>query len=135
MTPAVVIEKRRFLESYAASPTSEYAEIEGTRRAYYDAGWIPVVAADEDDAMFFCIDTVPPEASRTHQIVTMITNDDERAAPWASFRELLICELLAPIERGCAVDIDLLEEEGIIEFISDDDEDDHEEEDDEEGDE
>ena len=129
LTPDVVLERWRFLEQYARFPTSEYAAIDGTRRAYYDRGWIPVVAADEDLAVFYCIDTVPPEPSRQHQIVTMVTNDPDRDAPWASFRELLISELLTPIDQGYAVDPDLLEEDQLIELVADDDEDDEDDED------
>lgn len=100
-------------------PGGAHARVAPTvKRVFYDPGWIPVVAADEDKSVFYCIDTAPTERSAYGQIVQMITSaDPDRDVRWPSFRECLISSILQRIEEE-EVDPEAVED-GIIRFAAD----------------
>lgn len=117
LPPPVLLARRRWLEAYEAFPYSEHARHSGAlERAYHHRGWIPVAQADEDLAVFYCLDTAPTDPAAYGQIVSMCTNDDARMTPWASFRAMLIGELLVPMESQ-PIDEELLEETGTLAWL------------------
>lgn len=119
LPPDVLLQRRTWLQSYCSIPSDPHARVAPTvKRAYYDPGWVPVVAADEDRAIFYCIDTAPTEPAARGQIVQMITSaDPDRDVLWPSFRECLIGGLLQRIEQE-AVDPEMIKD-GIVRFIGD----------------
>lgn len=99
LPPAVVLVEREFLEGYADQ----------------DPGWVPVVRHDEDRALYSCLDLAPSAGESVGRILSICTKDPERRVEWSSFRDLLIGELLVPLERG-ELDLEALEDEGILAF-------------------
>jgi cell wall assembly regulator SMI1 len=117
LPPPVLLARRRWLEAYETFPYSEHARHSGAlQRAYHHRGWIPVAQADADLAVFYCLDTAPTAPAAYGQIVAMCTNDDERLAPWPSFRAMLVGELLVPMESQ-PIDEELLEDAGMLAWL------------------
>jgi cell wall assembly regulator SMI1 len=118
LPPPLVVAMRSWLrEHYASFPVSPYARIDpAVRRAYYDPGWIPVIAADEDRALFWCIDTAPTEPARRGQILAMCTNDPDRDFVYLDYRAFFAHQLLDRIAT-CTVDSIVLEDAGLIELV------------------
>jgi cell wall assembly regulator SMI1 len=117
LTPKDVIRHRDWLsQSYASFAVGPHTRFEGPlQHAYYHAGWIPVVAGDEDRALFYCIDTAPTDAGARGQLITMMTNDPDRDVAYTSFTALLADLLLLRLEEH-SIDEEALEEDGLVVF-------------------
>jgi cell wall assembly regulator SMI1 len=57
------------------------------RKAWWHAGWIPVVGSDMGD--YFCLDTYPPEPERAEQVLLFLHDRPERPLVAGSLRAWL----------------------------------------------
>ena len=64
------------------------------RNVWWHPGWIPIVASGSGD--FFCLDTAPPEAARTGQVVLFLQGRPERpliAGGWRAWWDRIARDL------------------------------------------
>lgn len=54
------------------------------QKSWWLPGWIPIVSSDTGD--YFCLDTNPPEAKRSGQVILFLHNRPERPLIAASLR-------------------------------------------------
>ncbi len=116
LPPAVVLAERAWLTAgyrRDASPSARIAQ--GLQNAHYHAGWIPVVAADEDRAVYLCIDTCPTSDGQLGQIISLATSHIDRSIAAPSFGDLLQ-SFLTRLETA-EIDEELLADDGVISLM------------------
>jgi cell wall assembly regulator SMI1 len=117
LAPELIHQEREFLKAYERPLGPHDRSWPCIRPMFYGPGWIPVVRGDSDRALYWCIDTVPPDPAHRGQIIAMLTNDPDREYAFTSYRSMfanLILERLA-----WPMDPDALDE-GVIQFLSPD---------------
>ena len=109
LSPARIVSSRRWLLSnYRDLAVSPHARIDPQirRTHYWNEGWIPFAVADEDRALFYCVDCAPSADGVYGQIISAATNDPDRFTEWEGVRAFLAGHVLGQLERPAAEDPD-----------------------------
>lgn len=113
LEPVVVLDRRAWLRAHYT--TLAPGRVEGPiRHAFYDSGWIPVLALDDNESLFECIDTVPENGGTPGQIVSMCTDDPDRQVSAPSWRAVL--QALARRFETSSIDPESLADDGLIQL-------------------